>query len=130
MRHLAGMMGDIAGKQTLFAVRLDVNADVSRAVAGGRNQGDFVAEPGIAGDEFGLAGVDDRLYRVIEYRHLVGFVAVVAPMLIFGFAEHVARIGEGRDPFAAGEFGVPADVIDMQMGAKYGVDAVRTKARR
>src|SRR5712675_428388 len=129
MRHLAGMMGDIAGKQALFAIRSDVNAHVSRAVAGRRNQGDFVAEPGIAGDEFGLAGLDDRLHRVVEYRHLVGLVAVVAPVLIFGLAEHVTRIGEGRHPFAAGELGVPADVIDMQMGTQHSVDAVGRKAR-
>ncbi len=53
---------------------------------------------------------------------------MVAPVLIFGFTEHVARIGEGRHPFAANEFGVPADVVDMQMGAEHGVDAVRRKA--
>jgi hypothetical protein len=32
---------------------------------------------------------------------LVGLVAVVAPVLIFGLAEHVTRVGEGRHPFAA-----------------------------
>src|SRR3981081_2713940 len=127
MRHLAGMMGDVAAEQALFAVRFDVNAHMARTVAGRRDQGDFLARLATAGDEFGLAGIDDRLHRVVEYRHLVGFVAVVAPVLVFGFAEYVARMGESRDPFAANEFGIPADMIDMQMRAEHGVDAVRRK---
>ena len=54
---------------------------------------------------------------------------MVAPVLVFGFAEHVACVGEGRHPFAADQFGIPADVVDMQMRAEHGVDAVRRKAR-
>ena len=36
------------------------------AVAGRRDQGDLFAQSGIAGDEFGLAGVRDRLHGVVE----------------------------------------------------------------
>src|ERR1700716_3872744 len=90
---------------------------MARTVAGRRDQGDFIAEPGIAGDEVGEAGIDDRLHGVVENRCLVGLVTVVAPILIFGFAERVARVGEGRHPFVADELCVPADVIDMQMRA-------------
>src|SRR5256885_7396005 len=43
MRHLAGVMGDVAGEQRIFAVRLDMNAHVSRTMARGRDQGDFIA---------------------------------------------------------------------------------------
>jgi hypothetical protein len=46
MGHLAGMVGDVAGQQALFAVRLDVQAHMAGAVAGRRDQGDFVADPG------------------------------------------------------------------------------------
>src|SRR3982074_1372567 len=102
MRHLAWMMSNIAAEQPLFAVRPDENAHMARTMAGGWDQRDFITAPGIAGDEIGLAGIDDRLHRVVENCCLVGLVAVVAPVLIFGFAEHIARISESRHPLAAG----------------------------
>ena len=97
---------------------------MARAVAGRRDQGDLVADPGVAGDEVGLAGVGDRLHGIVEHGDLVRLVAVVAPVLIFGLAEHIAGVGEGRHPFAVDQFGVPADMVDMQMRAQHGVDAV------
>src|SRR3954467_7099957 len=98
MRHLTRVMRDIAREQGLFTLRSDMNAHVSRAVAGRGEQGHFLANSIIAADEIGLAGVDDRLNRILEDRYLVGLVAVVTPVLVFGFAEHVARIGKARHP--------------------------------
>src|SRR5437899_4028219 len=95
MGHLAGMMGDVAGQQGLFAVRLDVNAHMARTVARRWNQGDFIAEPGVAADKLGLAGIDDRLHRVVEDSRPVWLLAMVAPVLVFGFAEPVASVGQG-----------------------------------
>src|SRR4051812_11245479 len=69
-------------------------------------------------------GIHDRLDGVIEYGDVRRLDAMVAPILIFGLAEQITRIGEGRHPFAAGEFRVPADVVDMQMRAQHCVDAV------
>ena len=129
MRHLAGVMGDVAGEEALLAVRLDQNAHMPRTMARRRDQGDFIAEPGIAGDEFGHAGVRDRLHRVVENSQLVGLVAVVAPVLVLDLAEDVARMGEGRDPPVVHESRVPADMVDMQMRAQHGVDAFGREAR-
>src|ERR1700724_4187286 len=100
MPYLAGMMGYVAGEQALFAVGADQNAHMARAVAGCRDQGDLVAQPGVAGNKVGLAGIDDRFYGVVEDRCLVRLVAVVAPVFIFGFAEHIACIANSRHPFA------------------------------
>ena len=67
MSHLAGVVGDIAGEQAFLAVRFDVEAHMAGAVAGRRDQGDFVADFGVAGDEVGLAGIGDRLHEIVEY---------------------------------------------------------------
>src|SRR6185312_13055279 len=62
-----------------------------------------------------------------EYKYWLD--RVVAPVLILASAEHVARPGKRRHPFAADEFGVPADMVDMQMRAQHDVDGIRRKAR-
>ena len=48
MGHLAGMMGDVAGQQGLLAVRLDMDAHMAGAVAGRRDQGDFIGQSMVA----------------------------------------------------------------------------------
>jgi hypothetical protein len=128
MRHLAGMMGDIAGEQACLAVRCDENAHVAGAVTGRRDQGDFVGQTMIARDEVDLAGLDDGSYGIVEHRDLVGLIGVIPPILVLGLAEHISRIGEGRQPFATDQPSVPADMIDMQVRAQHGVDAVGGKA--
>ncbi len=97
-------------------------------VAGCRDQGDLIGKPGVAGDEVRSAGIGHRLHRVVENSNLVRLLAIVAPVLVFGSAEHVARIGKSRHPFPVHQAGVPADMVDMQMGAQHGVDAVGRKA--
>ena len=130
MGHLNRVMGDVAGEQGVLAVGLDMDAHMPGAVAGRRDQGDFVAQPMVARHQIGLAGIRDRLHGIAEYGLFVGPVAMVAPVLELGLAEHIAGIGKGRHPLAADEFGVPADMIDMQVGAEHRVDAVRGKTRR
>src|SRR5215831_15729449 len=98
------------------------------AVAGGRDQGDLVGEPRIAGNEFSLACIDDRLHRVIEDGDLVRRVAMVAPVLIFGPAEKVARPLKGWQPSVVDKAGVPADMVDVEMGAEHDIDALGWKA--
>ena len=66
MGHLAGVVGDVAGQQTLFAVRADMKADMAWAMAGRRDQGDLFTNAGVAGDEIGLAGRDDRRHGILE----------------------------------------------------------------
>ena len=130
MGHLAGVVGNVPREQAFLALGLDVDAHMAGAVAGRRDQGDFVRKPGVAGDEIGLAGIGDRLHGIAEHRLMRRALAVVAPMLELGPAEHVAGVGECRHPFAADQYGVPADMVDMQMRAQHGVDAVGREACR
>src|SRR5262249_46548148 len=43
-------------------------------------------------------------------------------------ADQVARVGEGRDPAAVEQARIPADVIDVQVGAEHEVDRLRPDA--
>ncbi len=54
---------------------------------------------------------------------------LLGPVVIFGLAEDVARLGKGRNPAAAFEPRIPADVIDMQMRAHHEIDVLDRKAR-
>ena len=49
-------------------------------------------------------------------------------MVALGFRHNVAGVGEGGDPAAIEQLGVPADVIDMQMGAEHVVHIFRLHA--
>ena len=75
----------------------------------------------VAVDEIRQAGAHDRQHAVLEtafgragadMRHLVRF-----PMRVFLPVEQVARVGEGRHPASVLQPRVPADMVDMQMGA-------------
>src|SRR4051812_5337097 len=121
-------MGDVTRQQGLFAIRSDMDAHVSRAVARAGDQGDFVTKHGVAGHQVCLAGIDDRPHRIHEHRRLGGLITVVAPMLVFVFPEYIPRVAESGHPSAVNEAGVPAHVIDMQVRAQHDVDAVRRKA--
>ena len=54
MGHLAGVVGDVPREQAFLALGPDVDAHMAGAVAGRRNQGDFIRKAGIAGDEITL----------------------------------------------------------------------------
>ena len=49
-------------------------------------------------------------------------LGVVAPVGVLDPAHQVARVGEGRTPAPVDQHGVPADVVDVQVGAQHGVD--------
>src|SRR5579872_3033624 len=100
------------------------------AMAWRRNQGDFIANPRIAGDELSLPGIDDRRHGIAKNRRFFLVSVAVAPIDIFALAEQIARLFEGRDPSSGNKARVPADVIDVQMRAKHGVDALRRKTGR
>src|ERR1700729_1012834 len=50
-------------------------------------------------------------------------------MIPFAANHQVFRLGESRHPLAIFEHGVPANMIEMEMGADYGVDRFAREAR-
>ena len=130
MRHLAGVMGDIAGQQRALAFGGDEDAHVAGAVARRRDQSDFIAQGRVAGDQIDLSGLDHRTDRVVEQGFVFGAVAMRGPVVVFGFAEDIACVGKGRHPTAADQPCIPADVVDMQMRAQHGIDRLGRVAGR
>jgi hypothetical protein len=73
------------------------------------------------------AGVEDRLDAIAEHRLLL-LVIAGAPEVVLAPTDEVARLREGRHPLAVLEHRVPADVVDVQVRAYHGVDAVARPA--
>lgn len=98
-----------------------------------REEHDLVGQSMIDLDEFVQARIDDREDLVDHHsvllgkcdnhlRHVAATVRFLAPVLPFDPPKQVARIAERRDPFASVPPGVPADVIQVQVGAEDDVD--------
>ena len=127
MGHLAGMVGHVAGDHRALAARFDHHADVAGRVPGGRRQADLRRDAVVQLDQLGQARLEDRLDAVAEDRLLL-LVALGAPVLELALADQVTGLGEGRDPLAVLEHGVPAHVVDVQVGADHHVDAIAAPA--
>ena len=74
--------------------------------------------------------LDDRIHRVAEMVDAViaPGIAQHQPVIVFLAAEEIARLGEGRDPAVIFPDRIPADVIEMEMGAEDVIDLVATEA--
>ncbi len=94
-------------------------------VAGGGEQADLVGHRVFGGDEVGEARVQDRLDGVGEVAGVVAAVDHgVLQVLVLRLAHQVAGVGKGRDPLAVHQPGVPAGVVEVQVGAQHRVDAL------
>src|ERR1700722_9084712 len=78
--------------------------------------------------QLGEAGVEDRLDAIAEHRLLL-LVVMDAPEVVLASPDEVARLREGWRPLAVLEHRVPADVVDVQVGAHNGVDSLARPAR-
>ena len=76
-----------------------------------------------------LQTMDWSFGQVMAVVMLPAFV-LARPMLELDAAHQVTRIGEGRDPASLYQHRVPADVIDMEMGADRRVDRLACIAGR
>ena len=76
-------------------------------------------------DQVDQARLPDREHRVAHHLAEGGGVLVVLPELELDPAEQVAGLGERRAPTAVDQPRVPADVVDVEVGADDGVDAER-----
>ncbi len=106
----------------------ELDGDGAGRMAGRRLDLEMLVELGRAFDHLGQASLDHRQHRVAERTGIdrpgLGIVVELQVVVVVGAAEHVLGVLEGRHPFAVLEPGVPADMIDMQVGAHHHVDLV------
>src|SRR5229473_1736143 len=129
MRNLHRMVNQIAGDDGILAARGNAHADMARSMAGSRFETDFARQPQIGIDQVGETRVDHGTNRVFDRLHIVRAVVKLRPMVPFALPHYVTRLGKGRHPVAVHEHGVPADVIEMEMGADDGIDRVARESR-
>ena len=107
---------------------------MARGMARRRNQRDFTGDDMVGFDQGVQTGLDDRNDGIIH--HLCRVDRQLAldrrrrrcclqrrdlslPMRPFDPGEQVIRLGEGRHPLAVDQHRVPADMVDMEMGAQH-----------
>ncbi len=99
-------------------------------MAGRRDQRDLLGYLVVRADEIRQARLDDRQDGVLDVLHVrLARRQLGLPVVHFRGAEEVAGVGEARDPAVARLVGVPAAVVQVQVGADHRVDAVRRIAR-
>src|SRR3984885_11277831 len=72
-----------------------------------RQNAQMIADRKIVAHDVRPPGFDHRQDAVAERRHL-GLGVLLGPVVIFGLAEDVARLGKGRNPAAAFRPRIPA----------------------
>jgi len=80
-----------------------------------------------------LPGVENRQDAVLKAGQLYGIAAGLAvlllPILELAPAHEIARVGKGRHPPTVAQARVPADMIDVKVGAKHNVHRLWPDAR-
>lgn len=106
-----GVMEAITGEEGVPACRGEVKHLVADRVPGGWLHHHSRSQAVATGDQVGEPGFDYRLDTALEHAVIVVerlvHGAVTPPAIELGLAQDVARIREGRDPFAASKLRVP-----------------------
>ena len=125
-RHLHGIVQGIAREDRPLAARVEIDADLARRMTGCRLEREAAAHAVLARHELGLLRLDDRQHRIVVGIDLeglrIGALGLGLPEIVVGARHHVLGVGKGRHPLAVLQPGVPADVIDVQVGAHHEVD--------
>jgi hypothetical protein len=130
VRHLAGVVGEISRDHRSPPLRVDQDAGMTGRVARARREPDLRTDPMVPLDEVGQAAIEDRPDAVGKDGQHVRSFRLRAPVLVLDPPEQVARAGEGRDPPAVDQHGVPADVIDVQVRAQHRIDGLARETGR
>jgi len=127
-------MHKVANDNRLLAAGADIDAAMAGRVAGRRRQPERIVELIIVIDQKRLPGRDHRL--AIERPHIAAAAGPIAaalglvlPRRIFAFVEDVFRLRKCRHPAAVAQHGVPAGMVDVQMGAEHVIDVFEAQAR-
>src|ERR1700733_5732615 len=105
-------MHDVAAKYRVVLAPSGREGDMAGRMSRRRQNAQMIADRKVVAHEVGPPGFDHRQDAVAERRPL-GLGVLLGPVVIFGLAEDVARLGKGRNPAAALEPRIPADVLDM-----------------
>ena len=133
---LGGVMEYVANKQGTFSPVLNVEYQVARSMARKKSQGHPGGYAMAVFDWLGQAAIQHWLYAILENiavdfsAHCGGsrVVAAGVPVIAVDTRKKVARIWKGRGPTAALKAGIPADVINMQVGVDDNIDIFRCEA--
>src|ERR1700750_1676830 len=104
-------MHDVAAKYCVVLAPAGREGDIAGRMSRRLQTAQMIADRNIVADGSPPPAFDPRQDAVAELRHL-GLGVLLGPVVIFGLAEDVARLGKGRNPAAAFESRIPADVID------------------
>src|ERR1700730_15213780 len=118
---LQGVMHEVSDDDGALSARADIDAAMTRRVAGRWREPQRIVELIIVIHQQCLSGRDHRLTIVPPYV-TGGRVATLRRFLpggVFAFMEHVLRLREGRHPAAVTQHGVPAAMVDVQMCAEH-----------
>src|SRR5208282_4649842 len=117
------VMHQVAGYDGFLTLRRNPHTVMTRGVAGRRLEPYLVGDAEIRVDQVGHPDFDDRTHRILD--RIARVLAVkVRPVVPFGAADQVPRVGECRHPVAVLEHRVPAHVVDVQMRADDAIDVV------
>src|SRR5260370_41377464 len=114
-------MHDVAAKYRVVLAPAGREGDMAGRMSRRRQNAQMIADRKIVAHDVRPPGFDHRQDAVAERRHL-GLSVPLGPVVIFGPAEDVARLGKGRNPAAAYEPRIPTGVIDMQTPAPHESD--------
>ena len=97
-----------------------------------RRQRNGIVERVIVVNQDGLPGLDDRQAIVAKNRpRRVGALGILRlPRRIFPLMEYVLGIGKRRHPAPVAQRGIPAGMVDVQMGAEHVIDLLVGDAER
>ena len=126
---LQQMVPDVADEGSALAFAFELEEHVAGRMAGRGVDLDEIIDAVRARDHVGLAVFEDRHHAFAEGAELgrafLGVGIDLGEVVDVRLVEHVARVREGRHPFAVFLLRVPADVVVMQMRAHHQVDLLR-----
>ena len=117
---------DVPRENRLLIARRQCHVAVGRCVPGARFDVEFVAKLERGVDKQLLAAFDYRLNCVGDQVTMVGrWVPFPDKALELASRNHVFGILKSRHPATVEKAGIPARVIDVQVGAEYEIDVIR-----
>ena len=112
---------EVARHHRVVAGAAEGERNVPGRVTRRRQDARMVADLIVVAYDLGPVGFDHGQNAVAERRHRRPGI-LLAPVIEFRLCEHIARIRKRRHPAAIVQPRIPANVIDMQVGAHHEVD--------
>ena len=129
---LDNVMHEIAGHHRALALREDVDAAMTGRMPRRRRQCNGIVERVIVVNQNRLSGFHDG--QAIVAKHRTGRIGALGmlglPDRIFSLVKYVFGVRERRHPAPVAQRGIPAGMVDVQMGAEHVVHLLVGDAER